>query len=95
MTMRNLALGVLTLAVAASAEARLSEGEAAIVGGIIGYGLSQNRPSQSYTPPPVYVQPQQPVYIQQAPVYNRQLEYIPRHRHQYNFTPNQYPGIIS
>lgn len=91
MTMRNLVLGALILALAASAEARLSEGEAAIVGGIFGYGLGQNRPAQQYAPPVerrVYVEP----YPQQhyPPPYYRQVN--PHNR--YNFAPNQYPGVI-
>ena len=39
----------------------------ALIGGVVGYSLSQPQPK--YQQPPIYVQPPQQIYVQPAPVY--------------------------
>lgn len=89
-------LGVAIAVSASVAQARLSEGEAAIVGGIIGYGISQMNQDRQYEP--------QPQYRQNNPynVYERQPRQIHHHHYQpqqqYYRQPQQYtphyPGVI-
>lgn len=69
--MKKLAILTLAMCVAVSAHATLSEGEAAIIGGIVGYGI---RSTQENTRVNTY--PQQPVVIEQRRIYRPHSVYV-------------------
>lgn len=89
--MKKLIVALLVAATIVPAHARLSEGEAALIGGIIGYAIRDSR-TYPVQPPVVQYQHLPPVYHPPV-VYQRQLTAEEHCEQQTHFQGQYNPGL--